>query len=739
MKLDINNPQLNEAIWTCLIEKFFYETRDFQLIFGNDCSFSRFQTGDLTEGYTHNLKIINSDCGYNFKFQNNDLIWQDQINRSRLTGCKGFISLYMSYYECKREKALLLLKSKFLEKCKMSDSCTVYKPRHKDRFAPGENFIPYSINYKNRIFKRAEFYQYYSIKGYHLGLILTYRDDNDYFELPFFIEKFNLSEMSNLQFVHFSDMLFDNYNCAFPFSDSPGKIILLCDDFFLSEKINHIIHESSNPNFKNKYFSISLKYVCDKYKLEIINDFINNEMVYIPSANKDSFNDFLKFLNKSKISYDIKIYKTTVFIDDGSSTYLNIKNPDLFEDYLMQYAEISDCLNPQYIEKIYNEAIGRDEFEKWARIIGLLAPDSSNIETGLIDLMDFMKSININKSNAKQDYYWDKFFSPQNINLVVAPTHSGKTFFLLTIAYFLSLGIGSFGLKAKKKYKVLYIDGESTEEYFGQMMDSLITEASFLNAQQSTSFHPYLFKQFRGDFDWDFSNDKFIDMVTSYISNGVDLVVVDNLNSLARRFVTSSCKWDSFIQWINDIQKKYSTAIILAHHTNKKHETLGLGRVEDMSHNLIQLFGNESIINNFNLKSEDDIKPIKIKMNEGNFVMGLNFKKCQSYVDLQDSKYIYSRNKNHNDSTNKWSEIYLKANVQYNEIDKIIDDVNLDLNFRLLNYARKYKEFKASDVEKFFKVSRSKITICINALKNQGIKKYGKGPATKYMYLLDDK
>lgn len=737
MKLDINNSSLNETIWVCLIEKFFYETRAFDLVFDSAFKFS-VVGGAFSDGYLNMVKGDNNNFIYSFKFENNNSIWRDDLHLERLNNCSGCISLCMSYLECNFEKALETLKGRFLSRGNYKDKEKRYSVSRSSSFYPGENFVPVSIFYNNEIFHRVESYNYYSIKGNLLGVVIKYKSKQDYFELPFVIEEFSLSDMFNYQFVHLPDIDFTHYNCIFSVFDNHRKVILVCDDFILAEKLNFIIHDSKNLNFKNKFYALSLRYVANAYNDKIFKYFKNFEMIYIPSANKKSFLHYNSFIEKHSGLYDLKIYKSTVFMDDGSSVDLKFNDSDLFENYLMQHVDSDSSLDSIYIEKIYTEAISMDEFRKWSRIIGLLSVSSFNNQTDLVDLTDFMKSINFNATSSGKDYYWDNFFTPQNINLVVAPSHFGKTFFLLSITYFLSLGLGSFGFKVKNKYKVLYIDGESTDEYFGQMMNSLIAEASHIVARQSPSFHPHLFKQFKGDFDWDFSNEKFLDKVTEWISSGINLVVIDNLNSLAKRFVTSSAKWDFFIQWIVSIQKKYSTAFILAHHSNKNWETLGLESVEGKSHNVIQLYAGNSIIDKFKFASENDTESIKNKIMSDNFVMGINFKKCQSFLDLQDSKHVYYRDKTSLDFHNKWEKIYPDSRHVSNEVESNITNVKLDLSIRLLNYAKKNKKFRAIEAAKFFSVSRSKITLCINSLIGKGIEKYGDGRSTKYFYSFDD-
>lgn len=118
--------------------------------------------------------------------------------------------------------------------------------------------------------------------------------------------------------------------------------------------------------------------------------------------------------------------------------------------------------------------------------------------------------------------------------------------------------------------------------------------------------------------------------------------------------------------------------------------------------------------------------------------MGVNFKKCQSFLDLQDTKHVYYRRRNLINSDNKWEKIYPKDRFDTDEVDRIIANEDLDLSVRLLSFAKKNKKFSAAEAQNFFSVSRSKVTICINTHLDNGIKRLGKGRSTRYIYSLDD-
>lgn len=598
-----------------------------------------------------------------------------------------------------------------------------------------EEFIPKSIVFNSNLFVLFQKHYYVSFSGKIIGCISVYSDKKDYFELPFALQLFsNLEERYQLQFVYFPSGHFKIYSKNKLLFVNRFSALFLCDDFLLAEKINVIINDSCDNDFKQNFAAISYKYVLDTDIENLSKDFINKEIIYIPSGSKLSYENFLKYTDYFRESSFFKIYIDTVFVDNGSFQSRSVDDMNFFDVYLNNNISFDNELDSIFIKKIYRNAISLDDFIPWARNVGIIEDKKTNYDL-VLNASAFMAGYNPVSFEHEQLYYWDKFFEPQNSTLVYGGSSSGKTFFLLTITYLLSLGRGSFGLHAKKKFKVLYIDGETPEHYFKDMLLSLSFELNHDELIYSENFYPRSFKSSGDKIVWDFDDSDFVDKIIDLIiKNEINVVVIDNLNCLARQSVVSISKWNAFKTWIDETQKKYSISFVLAHHTNRLGDIAGLKNIQSASNNVIRIYGRDNLLKNIEVEDKESKDNIVKYTKKGGCIFGVYIEKCHAYTDLVGNESIYRRSNKIGSIECKWEKLFPKRIINVDPLQERIDNNFLPIEDRIFYYAKKHLEFKAKDLQVYFRVSRSQILKTISKIRKRGIYSVGSGPSTRYVF-----
>lgn len=741
MKLDIKNTQLKFEIENKLIFQYLHMTSDFSFIDGNHYEPSPVGAYGRLKHYKKFFNF-NNGCQLYFSHEDDNFKWALVQKGQETIESLGYVSLYSTVQNCNSHVAHRTMLERFISSNKniLFRKDKSYYEVDKNSISFCEKFIPKSIAFNTNLFVLLKKHYYVSFSGKIIGCICVYSDKKDYFELPFVLQMFSNieDERYKLQFVYFSSMHFKIYSKNKLLFSNSYLTVFLCDDFLLAEKINIIINDSCDDDFKQNFAAVSYKYVSDEDIENLSKDFINKEIIYIPSGSKLSYENFLKYSDYFRESSFFKIYIDTVIVDNGSCQSRSVDDMNFFDVYLNNNLSFDNELDSIFIKKIYRNAISLDDFMPWARNVGIIENKYTNYDL-VLNAAAFMAGYNPVSFEHGQSYYWDKFFEPQNTTLVYGDSSSGKTFFILTITYLLSLGKGSFGLHAKKKFKVLYIDGETPEHYFKDMLLSLSFELNHDELIYSENFYPRSFKSSKDKIVWDFDDSDFVDKIIDIIiKNEINIVVIDNLNCLARQSVVSISKWNAFKAWIDETQKKYSISFVLAHHTNRTGDIAGLKNIQSASNNVIRIYGRDNLLKNIEVENQESKDNIVKYTKKGGCIFGVYIEKCHAYTDLVGNESIYRRSNKIGSFECKWEKLFPKRINNLDPLQERIDNNFLPLEDRIFYYAKKHSEFKAKDLEVYFRVSRSKISKTISNIQKSGIHKIGSGPSTRYVFRSDD-
>lgn len=174
----------------------------------------------------------------------------------------------------------------------------------------------------------------------------------------------------------------------------------------------------------------------------------------------------------------------------------------------------------------------------------------------------------------------------QGLAMIYAPRGIGKTYVALSIAYAVATGGAIFGWRAPEQKRVLYIDGEmpsrSMQERLAQISSS--SEKQILDSAHFRLITP------------DFQETGIRDIATSegqadineYIDD-FDLVVIDNLSTLARSGRENEAEsWLPIQEWALFL-RKIGKSILFVHHAGKGGQQRGTSRKEDVLDTVINL------------------------------------------------------------------------------------------------------------------------------------------------------
>jgi len=741
MKLNICNEKFLPAIEEAFINQFLSKINFTNFVFETKLSIKNAPAIGNRSRYSKCVSFPDKKM-FLFTLSDSNIDWYVDFNDGRKVSNKGFINLYSIYNGGGPSSARLKLVAKVKSHLQINDIKSSYVNVTERDIKSCEHFIPENIFIGDKNFSKSNKASYYfTFTGEIIARIQQYTHSNDYFEIPFVIKKIkDYNDKFERQFILDPNIKFDLYSGAEVFQKSNSSTIIICDDFFLSENLNIIIQDSKDIEFKSKCVSTSIFYLSDSYSNDVCNDFFNKNIIYIPNGSKESFLKFVEIHEHFKEKSTIRIYKSSVFIDDGSSVEFDFDDNDFFNLFVSKNAKLVDEIDATFIKKICTDSADIDEFDQWAKNVGIIQDQIVFADDELPDATAFMQGFDPSLIQNEEQLYWDKFFEPQNTTLVFGGSSSGKTYFILTLTYLLSLGRGSFGLQALKKHKVLYIDGETPQNYFQSMMHSLAFEINPAKISYSDRFHPKSYKRSRNESIWDFSDRAFVSNIDNLIAkNSFNIVVIDNLNCLARKFSVSSNKWDDFKKWIDETQKKYSVAFILAHHTNSLGEISGLKKIESSSNNIIQVIRRDSLFKNIEVNVGDSKKvDIVEKSKKGGCIFGLNFYKCHAYPSLSNDKSIYYRSHRIGVADSKWVKLFPENENKKDLFQECIENNNLKLEDKILCFAKKFRHFKANQLEECFGVSRSTILKSLKLLKYKGIHCIKSGRTTFYQYRFND-
>ncbi|WP_428562495.1 MAG: AAA family ATPase [Solidesulfovibrio sp. DCME] len=386
----------------------------------------------------------------------------------------------------------------------------------------------------------------------------------------------------------------------------PDTKILLCEDPVVAIRLKEFIRDKLK-DFDNKYF-VTMWY--GGYKAIDGVDFgylHERHVIFLPALKKMSY---VKILKCQKKCVDVMVKKFSILLDPVLTKTLPrnglVEKMNPFEKLLADKAvNISELNNDLFLD-ILGKSVSHDEFLKIGKRMGLF---NDKVKEDISDV-EFPPSINTTEivPSGMNRMVWDNIFQHNDIGLVLGPSHSGKTIFLMSILYAISYGVTLFGIKVMKSRRVLLIDGETSPGGIKEMFRRI--QFAYPLSKPLLENDPFRYEGYPRDHSFNFSERASRQQVEKWLESGkIDVVAFDNLNTLLPGNVQKPCMVTNFLVWVKLLQSKFKISIVLAHHTKDTRAVFkkasGSKELEERSQTIIAL------TNRFEIKE-------KYKNNENN-------------------------------------------------------------------------------------------------------------------------
>lgn len=183
------------------------------------------------------------------------------------------------------------------------------------------------------------------------------------------------------------------------------------------------------------------------------------------------------------------------------------------------------------------------------------------------------------------EYILEPWLTTQSLNMIFGCRGVGKTHISLGIAYAVASGGKILKWQSSKPRGVLFIDGEMPGDSLKKRMADIIVNTDQDNTPNLIFLTPDL-QEFGMP---DLATNHGQRLIEKYITNEVDLVIVDNLSCLVRSGKENDGEsWLPIQEWALKLRAK-GKSILFIHHSNKNGGQRGTSRKEDVLDNVICL------------------------------------------------------------------------------------------------------------------------------------------------------
>ena len=186
----------------------------------------------------------------------------------------------------------------------------------------------------------------------------------------------------------------------------------------------------------------------------------------------------------------------------------------------------------------------------------------------------------------QREYIITPCLPKQGLIMIYAKRGIGKTYFALLLACKMASGGSLFNERWRidKKWKVLYIDGEMPANAMQERLKTLFPDFASINNNLSIITPD---KQINGVMP-NLATDEGQKALEPHVS-GVDVIIVDNLSTLARCGKENEANsWNPIAQWALGLRSQ-GKSIIFIHHAGKDNNQRGTSKKEDILDTVINL------------------------------------------------------------------------------------------------------------------------------------------------------
>jgi putative DNA primase/helicase len=183
------------------------------------------------------------------------------------------------------------------------------------------------------------------------------------------------------------------------------------------------------------------------------------------------------------------------------------------------------------------------------------------------------------------EYILEPWLTTQSLNMIFGCRGVGKTHVSLGIAYAVASGGKILNWQSPKPRGVLFIDGEMPGYSLQKRIADIIT-----NAEQDNTPHLVFLTPDLQEFGMpNLATDYGQKLIEKYITDEIDLIIVDNLSCLVRSGKENDGEsWLPIQEWALKLRAT-GKSVLFIHHSNKNGGQRGTSRKEDVLDNVICL------------------------------------------------------------------------------------------------------------------------------------------------------
>lgn len=339
--------------------------------------------------------------------------------------------------------------------------------------------------------------------------------------------------------------------------------------------------------------------------------------------------DWAKNLTKAGAT-SVSVFPQPITVGTCSSSMPTNSAPwqrDLWE----QAVCLDDIERPsKFARDLCANSIPMSDYPKWLKSIGLITNSTDDVREMKVD--NLFSSINDLPDELDQPNTptWDDLIKPKYTTKIWGCSNAGKSWFAVEITLALVTGTGAFGLFARSRRTVCYMDGEVGGEDFKKRCRQLLkgrAEAQELIGKNLLVMPP--------SSDIDILDDICAkEIILKLIEAKASVLVIDNIFSLAPSAVKGGVnKLFSFIHKA----EQAGIAVIVIHHSGKDGTTYkGPSELTSLSQNVFRLEGREQLVEMGDLSPE-----VEAACNAGGPVSRMTVEKCKAAPLLEQKSATY--------------------------------------------------------------------------------------------------
>ena len=183
------------------------------------------------------------------------------------------------------------------------------------------------------------------------------------------------------------------------------------------------------------------------------------------------------------------------------------------------------------------------------------------------------------------EFIIEKWLATQSLTMIHAYRGVGKTFVALNIAYAIASGGSFLGWNAPKPRGVLYIDGEMPACALKERMSNIIAAAE----KEPTAPLMFITPDAQKLAMPDLSTEEGQAAIKPFITDAIDLIIIDNLSCLVRSGrENESESWKPIQEWALRLRAE-GKSLLFIHHSGKTGKQRGCSKREDVLDTVICL------------------------------------------------------------------------------------------------------------------------------------------------------